>query len=102
MWAGSAKGCEQGHVCVWHIFWLSTHLMEGALQVGAKVMLGDRSVRITLARCWASLSRWARVRFICSLLWGGLFMGGDDLKAQVEQMKVRCPQRDNSLDCVLV
>lgn len=57
-------------------------------QVGAKVMLGDRPVRVTLARCWAALSRWARIRFICSLVWGGLFMGGEDLKAQVEQMKV--------------
>ena len=58
-------------------------------QVGAKVMLGDRPVRVTLARCWASLSRWSRVRFIFSLMWGGLFMGGADLKAQVEEMKVR-------------
>ena len=57
------------------------------LQVGAKVMLGDRPVRVTLARCWAALSRWSRIRFIFSLLWGGLTMGGEDLKAQVEQMK---------------
>lgn len=61
----------------------------GSAQVGAKVMLGDRPVRVTLARCWAALSRWARVRFIGSLMWGGLTMGGADLKAQVEQMKVR-------------
>ena len=59
------------------------------MQVGAKVMLGDRPVRVTLARCWAALSRWARIHFIFSLVWGGLFMGGEDLKAQVEQMKVR-------------
>ena len=59
-----------------------------SVQVGAKVMLGDRPVRVTLARCWAALSRWARIRFICSLVWGGLFTGGEDLKAQVEQMKV--------------
>ena len=52
-------------------------------------MLGDRPVRVTLARCWAALSRWARVRFVGSLMWGGLTMGGADLKAQVEQMKVR-------------
>ena len=58
------------------------------MKVGAKVMLGDRPVRVTLARCWAALSRWARIRFIFSLVWGGLFMGGEDLKAQVEQMKV--------------
>ncbi len=51
-------------------------------------MLGDRPVSVTLARCWAALSRWARVRFIFNLLWGGLFMGGADLKAQVEQLKV--------------
>ena len=64
------------------------------MQIGAKVMLGDRPVRVTLARCWASLSRWSRMRFIFSLLWGGLTMGGEDLKAQVEDMKVGHPAQD--------
>lgn len=66
---------------------VAPHVLHCA-QVGSKVMLGDRPVSVTLARCWAALSRWARVRFIFSLLWGGLFMGGADLKAQVEQLKV--------------
>ena len=42
------------------------------LQVDAKVVLGDRLVSITLARAWASLTRWQRMR----LLWDLMRLGG--------------------------
>ncbi|EIE24219.1 TraB-domain-containing protein [Coccomyxa subellipsoidea C-169] len=57
-----------------------------AQQVGAKVVLGDRPVRVTLARTWSALSRWSKVRFIWGLLTTG-FCVSDDLKAEVEKMK---------------
>ena len=57
-------------------------------QVGAKVVLGDRPVRVTLARTWSALSRWNKIRFIWGLLTTG-FCVSDDLKAEVEAMKVR-------------
>ena len=49
---------ESGHAARW--------------QVGAKVVLGDRPVRVTLARSWAALGRWERVRFLWTLLRSGL------------------------------
>lgn len=61
------------------------------VQVGAKVVLGDRPVRVTLARTWSALSRWSKVRFIWGLLTTG-FCVSDDLKAEVEKMKVRSSQ----------
>ncbi|CAL8462238.1 g1769 [Coccomyxa elongata] len=57
-----------------------------AQQVGAKVVLGDRPVRVTLARTWGALSRWNKIRFIWALLTTG-FCVSDDLKAEVEAMK---------------
>ena len=42
------------------------------LQVDAKVVLGDRLVSITLARAWAGLTRWQRMR----LLWDLMRLGG--------------------------
>lgn len=59
-------------------------------KVGAKVVLGDRPVRVTLARTWAALSRWNKIRFIWALLTTG-FCVSDDLKAEVEAMKARIP-----------
>ena len=42
------------------------------LQVDAKVVLGDRLVSVTLARAWASLTQWQRMR----LLWDLMRLGG--------------------------
>lgn len=42
---------------------------EAALEVGAKVVLGDRAVNLTLARTWAALSTWERLRFMWQLLY---------------------------------
>ena len=42
---------------------------EAATEVGAEVVLGDRAVRLTLARTWAALSTWERFRFMWQLLY---------------------------------
>ena len=106
------------------------------LQVGAKVMLGDRPVRVTLvtapiicfrvevcpsytgalgalaiqqlkvtpqsaaqARTWAALSTWSKLKFIWALIWTG-FSVPDDLKAEVEAMKVTTFSREFHLFAV--
>jgi pheromone shutdown protein TraB len=56
-------------------------------QVGAKVVLGDRAVRVTLARAWAALKPWNRLRFVWMLLRTGCCVPVDGLKAEVEAMK---------------
>ena len=61
----------------------------GVAQVGAKVVLGDRPVRVTLARSWAALGRWERVRFVWTLLRSGCFVPNEALRESVESMKVR-------------
>ena len=53
------------------------------------MVLGDRSVRTTLARSWAALRPWNRVRFVWTLLRTGCCVPVDGLKAEVEAMKVR-------------
>jgi hypothetical protein len=48
--------------------------------VGAKVVLGDRPVSVTLARTWGALGPWARCRFVWELLLTGFTVDADDLK----------------------
>ncbi|KAK9821609.1 hypothetical protein WJX81_006916 [Elliptochloris bilobata] len=53
-----------------------------AQKVGAKVLLGDRPISVTLARIWAALSAWERSHFIWNLLTCG------DISAEaVEQLR---------------
>lgn len=42
---------------------------EAAVEVEASVVLGDRAVKLTLARTWAALSTWDRLRFVWMLLY---------------------------------
>eukprot|EP00891_Asterochloris_glomerata_P007507 jgi/Astpho2/7507/Aster-x1441 len=46
--------------------------VQEAANVDAKVVLGDRLVSVTLARAWASLTQWQRMR----LLWDLMRLGG--------------------------
>lgn len=52
------------------------------------MVLGDRPVRVTLARSWAALGRWERVRFVWTLLRSGCFVPHEALRESVESMKV--------------
>lgn len=45
--------------------------LENAKAVGARYVLGDRPISITMARMWAALSRWEKARLLASLLWTG-------------------------------
>jgi pheromone shutdown protein TraB len=46
--------------------------LREAHAIGAQVVLGDRLLSITLARVWAALGMWEKVKLTGSLLWTGL------------------------------
>ena len=51
-------------------------------------MLGDRLVSVTLARMWAALSAWQKVRFVGELLLTGFSVPGDEIE-QLSNIEVR-------------
>ena len=59
------------------------------MQIGAQIVLGDRLVSITLARAWASLGHWERVRCLCSLLFGGLTASKRGVEDAIKNLEVR-------------
>ena len=61
--------------------------VAAAASVGAKVVLGDRPVSITLARTWAALSPWHRCRFLFELLCTGFSVDADELKRLLADME---------------
>lgn len=62
--------------------------VKEAQAVGACVVLGDRPLKITLARVWAALSAWEKLKLTGSLLWTGLNMiDADELRSEIEKMK---------------
>jgi len=62
--------------------------LQEAQAIGAKVMLGDRNVNITLKRTWAALSPWQRVKFLFSMAYQGLRMPDpEELTSMLEQLK---------------
>ena len=53
------------------------------------MMFGDRLLHITLARVWAALSAWEKVKLIWTLVHTGLSMPDkEELKEELETMKV--------------
>lgn len=61
---------------------------EAAQEVDAAVCLGDRPVNITIARVWAALSPWHKLKFLCTLLWTGLSMpDAEELRRMFEELK---------------
>ena len=59
-----------------------------AAALDAAVCLGDRPVHITIARVWAALSPWHKVKFICTMLHSGLSMpDAEELRRMIEELK---------------
>lgn len=46
--------------------------LQEARAVGARYVLGDRPISVTMARTWAALSGWEKARLLGSLLWTGV------------------------------
>ncbi|KFM24781.1 TraB domain-containing protein [Auxenochlorella protothecoides] len=62
--------------------------LRSAQQVGAKVVLGDRLVSVTLARVWGGLSIWEKLSLVKNLTWTGFSMlDAEALTKEIESMK---------------
>ena len=59
------------------------------MQMGAKVVLGDRPVHVTIARLWAALSVFEKTKFIWQMLVTGLLPDSKEISETVESLKVR-------------
>lgn len=60
---------------------------EEARSYGAKVVLGDRPVNITLRRTWIKMPLWHRAKFICCMLFQTLFLPSpEDLNKMMKDM----------------
>jgi pheromone shutdown protein TraB len=61
---------------------------EEAFAVGARVVLGDRPVQVTLKRTWARLNTWHRTRLMFGMIFQGFFVpSAEELSQMVEDMK---------------
>ncbi|KAK9817743.1 hypothetical protein WJX72_001538 [[Myrmecia] bisecta] len=59
-----------------------------ALEVGAKLQFGDRSLSITIARVWAALSAWQKVKLVWYLCVTGIMVpDAKELNAFMDSMK---------------
>ncbi|KAL4427745.1 hypothetical protein ABPG75_001834 [Micractinium tetrahymenae] len=62
--------------------------LREAHAIGAQVVLGDRSLAVTLARVWHALSLWEKLKLTGTLLWTGLSMlNEEEMRAEIEKMK---------------
>ncbi|KAK9806486.1 hypothetical protein WJX73_002146 [Symbiochloris irregularis] len=61
--------------------------LREAQQIGAKIMLGDRLVSITLARTWAALSAWQKIRFVFELLITGISVPSQEIEKLLSSME---------------
>jgi pheromone shutdown protein TraB len=57
---------------------------EATLAVGARIVLGDRPIQVTLRRLWAGLSMWQRLRLGFELL---RTFGSDISREDIERLK---------------
>ena len=62
--------------------------LKEAQAMGAQVVLGDRPLTVTLARVWGALSWWEKIKLSWHLLWTGLSLDTDEIKHEIERMKV--------------
>lgn len=61
---------------------------EEALACGAKVVLGDRDIEVTLRRTWGKMSVWNKTKFILVLIYQSLFLPkADQLNELIEKLK---------------
>ncbi len=63
--------------------------IESAQQVGAELILADRSVEATLKRTWANLSLWSKSKLLASL-----FASGDEQEELTEEKLEKMKEQD--------
>ncbi|XP_073006138.1 uncharacterized protein [Typha latifolia] len=60
---------------------------EEAMSYGAKVILGDRPVQITLRRTWGKMTLWHRAKFLYYILFQTIFLPSpEDLNKMLKEM----------------
>ncbi|XP_068668525.1 uncharacterized protein [Aristolochia californica] len=60
---------------------------EEAMSYGAKVILGDRPVHITLRRTWGKMPLWHKTKFLYSMFFQALFLPSpDELNKMLKEM----------------
>jgi pheromone shutdown protein TraB len=75
-WMLSAASDAMGGAAVGSEFRAAAEAAEG---VGARIILGDRPVSVTVARTWAALSPWDRTRFLWEMVVTGCTLDPDAL-----------------------
>eukprot|EP00250_Pteridium_aquilinum_P011265 c19947_g1_i1 orf=514-2145(-) len=61
---------------------------EEALACGAKVVLGDRDIEVTLRRTWGRMSTWHKTKLLSSMVFQALFLPkADQLNELIEKFK---------------
>lgn len=62
--------------------------LQEAQACGARICFGDRPVQVTLARVWAALGLWSRIRLLWSVIGTGVFLpDADEMRNMVEGLK---------------
>ncbi|EHA8591176.1 putative traB domain-containing protein [Cocos nucifera] len=60
---------------------------EEAMSYGAKVILGDRPVHITLRRTWGKMTLWHRIKFLYYIFFQAIFLPSpEDLNKMLKEM----------------
>ncbi|XP_058092382.1 uncharacterized protein LOC131238804 [Magnolia sinica] len=60
---------------------------EEAMTYGAKVILGDRPVQITLRRTWGKMTLWHKIKFLYYMLFQAIFLPSpEDLNKMLKEM----------------
>ncbi|KAK4577324.1 hypothetical protein RGQ29_027729 [Quercus rubra] len=60
---------------------------EEAMKYGARVILGDRPVQITIRRTWAKMPLWHKIKLLYSLLFQAVFLPSpEDLNKMLKEM----------------
>ncbi|PRW33045.1 traB domain-containing -like [Chlorella sorokiniana] len=71
--------------------------LQEAKAIGAKYVLGDRPISITMSRVWAALSGWEKARLLGSLLW----MGAGKVDRQAMQTEIEHLKQPDALSAAV-
>ncbi|KAF3332962.1 TraB domain-containing protein [Carex littledalei] len=60
---------------------------EEAMSYGARVILGDRPVEITLRRTWGNMPTWHKIKFLYHIVFQSVFLpGADEIAKMLKEM----------------
>eukprot|EP00300_Choanocystis_sp_HF-7_P012811 c18042_g1_i1.p1 GENE.c18042_g1_i1~~c18042_g1_i1.p1 ORF type:complete len:303 (+),score=82.90 c18042_g1_i1:23-931(+) len=59
---------------------------EAATVVGSRIVLGDRNVQVTLARCVAALTTWDKIRFVAEMIWDTITFDAKSMETEISRI----------------